>query len=145
MTWTNANTSQKISMVRKVWHDECSASTLADAITRETHSKVTRNAVIGLYKRNPGIRASHPLRGGTKGTPPISEKAAKQWIPALGLAYDEASRHVLLYEVGHNQCHWPVNHAEPGEKHLFCGHGTVAGATYCDHHQARAGKPSRRT
>jgi hypothetical protein len=72
-------------------------------------------------------------------------KPRKVWISPEAQAYDKASRHVRLHEVGHNQCSWPVNDPPIGEPHLFCGHETAADKHYCPHHQERAHPPLKET
>jgi GcrA cell cycle regulator len=53
--------------------------------------------------------------------------------------YDGSSRAILLIELGARDCRFPVNRAEPGEAHLFCGRPAAAGRPYCGHHCRRAG------
>lgn len=40
-----------------------------------------------------------------------------------------------ITDLGHNQCRWSVNDAQPGQTHLFCGDKTVPGKSYCVLHQ----------
>lgn len=137
-----------------------SAAQIAVKLSRERGSTVTRNAIIGLVKRSRGgVRFDRPpTRTPPKasGSPDIlpkvpkvrkhltisadfarSKKAAAPTPQAPRTAYDLASRHVSLADLGRWECRWPVNRAEPGEEHLFCGHRTKIGLSYCPHHMAR--------
>lgn len=52
-------------------------------------------------------------------------------------AYDAASRHVPLADLGWRDCRFAVNHAKPGERHLFCGLRAEPGQSWCRHHLMR--------
>lgn len=53
--------------------------------------------------------------------------------------YDGASRALRLVDLGSRDCRFPINQAEPGVEHLFCGRPTAIGRPYCRHHCRRAG------
>jgi hypothetical protein len=53
--------------------------------------------------------------------------------------YDGSSRAILLVELGARDCRFPVNRAEQGQAHLFCGRPAAPGRPYCGHHCRRAG------
>lgn len=37
-----------------------------------------------------------------------------------------------LADLSRQQCKWPVNHAQDGELHLFCGEAVQNGHSYCE-------------
>lgn len=73
---------------------------------------------------------------------PIHSKASRPptplSVPVEARYYDAAAMHLRLEDLRGHQCRWPVNDAQRGEPHLFCGHRSVDGSSYCAHHKARA-------
>lgn len=43
-----------------------------------------------------------------------------------------------LADLKANECRWPVNDADHGEAHLFCGAPAATGKPYCPDHYQRA-------
>ncbi len=43
-----------------------------------------------------------------------------------------------LADLSRHQCRWPVNHAQDGELHMFCGETVQIGHPYCDEHCQKA-------
>lgn len=43
-----------------------------------------------------------------------------------------------LADLSRNQCRWPINHANTGELHMFCGEAVQIGHPYCDEHCRKA-------
>ncbi|WP_417878507.1 GcrA family cell cycle regulator [Vibrio sp.] len=43
-----------------------------------------------------------------------------------------------LAELSRHQCKWPVNRAQTGELHLFCGEAVQSGRQYCEDHCRKA-------
>jgi hypothetical protein len=159
MIWKDLNKEQRITLVADVWDVNSSAATIAAAIMAKLEgSELTRNSIIGFYHRNPQLAVSHPLSGGgrQKKLPPKKPKLVQLAETAVVLpkpeprkvwsiliqedcqAYDEASRQVTLFELGHHECHWAINEPEPRGQYLFCGHPVMRGKRYCEHHQMRA-------
>jgi|SRR6185437_12322262 len=70
-------------------------------------------------------------------------KAKPNWpkLTPEAQAYDEASRHIQLFELEANECHWPVNDPSIGQSHRFCGWSTLSGHRYCTHHEERSTVP----
>lgn len=117
---------------------------------------VSRNAVLGRIHRNPQLRELAAARYKRKKMP--KEQRNK---PLLTLGTGKAPGSMLPTPVGNTAsqplpassdhrmgagrplinvlncggCRWPVNEAEPGELHLFCGE-VVANVMvpYCTHH-----------
>ncbi len=50
-----------------------------------------------------------------------------------------------LADLSRHQCKWPVNRAQAGELHLFCGEAVQSGHPYCEEHcrKAYTGKAGR--
>lgn len=173
MTWEALKKDQRLALIVEVWDDNSSASSIAASLSAKTGSQVSHNSIIGLYNRNSKLRKSHPLTGRGHSTQhrnqrtdglravgrrkakrdltrtvtlkaPVVENKAKVRVSEAARAYDQASRHVLLHELAHNECSWPVNDPALGEKHRFCGHPTPDGKHYCTHHQGRSVPRSKR-
>lgn len=53
-------------------------------------------------------------------------------------AYDAESRGIPLIELARHDCRWPVNDAERGAEHLFCGRPSAPERPYCRTHALRA-------
>ncbi|MBT1154338.1 hypothetical protein J1C56_01905 [Aminobacter anthyllidis] len=53
-------------------------------------------------------------------------------------AYDAESRGIPLLELARHDCRWPVNDAEKGAEHLFCGRPSAPERPYCRAHSLRA-------
>ncbi|EEY03865.1 predicted protein [Brucella neotomae 5K33] len=43
-----------------------------------------------------------------------------------------------LADLSRRQCKWPVNRAQAGELHLFCGEAVQNGHPYCEEHCGKA-------
>ncbi|WP_247879185.1 GcrA family cell cycle regulator [Brucella sp. 6810] len=43
-----------------------------------------------------------------------------------------------LADLSRRQCKWPVNRAQAGELHLFCGEAVQNGHPYCEKHCRKA-------
>jgi hypothetical protein len=65
------------------------------------------------------------------------QQPAKVPVAEVNLAYDRTALKLALWELGPNQCHWGINEPAPGERHLFCGHGTEGHPRYCPNHRGR--------
>ncbi|GAA4108661.1 GcrA family cell cycle regulator [Aminobacter aganoensis] len=155
----------EIEFIARKLRDKLSASQIANALSRERGSEVTRNMIIGIVHRdrtlreigfwaNPGGRptgeaaqikpakklkpASSPRKSAVI---PLSAKVKRMEpaVPAIRSAdYDAASRHVPLADLSRFECRWAVNDAAKGEDHLFCGHPSVLDSPYCAHHALRS-------
>jgi len=135
--WRKLKTDQRVEAIRSVYVPDISSRKIANALG------ITKGAVCGMYFRHPDKLADCPLPDhgrrtiSREGSPkPRPEKSAPR-IPAPAVVPDimfTAGRPLMAMESG--QCRWPVNDAEPGEMHLFCGLPTEA--TYCGHHTSRA-------
>jgi hypothetical protein len=67
MIWKDLSKDERVTLVMGAWDEKSSAATIAAAITQKLHgTELTRNAIIGIYNRNPGLAISHPLGGGGK-------------------------------------------------------------------------------
>ena len=43
-----------------------------------------------------------------------------------------------LADLSRHQCKWPVNRAQAGELHMFCGEAVQSGHPYCEEHCQKA-------
>lgn len=157
--WRSLDMAGKHAMIRSVYQPGMSARDIA----AEIGGGVTRNAIIGSYRRSKGALATEcPLGVSTqeignmrrgrrslpKQKPPKIFRLPYDWRAPLGSSppqlaadpteYDLASRQLPLVDLGRHDCKWPVNNAAPGEMHLFCGRERLTGLPYCGHHQARS-------
>jgi hypothetical protein len=65
MIWKDLSKEERVTLVENAWAINSSAATIAAAITAKLEgTELTRNAIIGIYNRNPGLAISHPLGGG---------------------------------------------------------------------------------
>lgn len=155
--WKSLPTSDKIEAIKTVWIPEASASEIASCF-----NGATRNAIIGVYHRYTSELAGHPLRTPSRlmravrqrRDPSHSEGAVRQRRdPAIKLkphaTYTMREAPVSVGEahlcgkplvmLEHKECKFPVNEAEQGGLHLFCGLPTEG--SYCAHHKMRSYHP----
>lgn len=156
----------EIALLEKWLREGFSAGNMADMLSRERGSLVSRNAIIGVVHRNRRLAAigfgRTPTSGGkVKAKPgramvrreatrerPARVVARPQEAPAFRLEApaprpqpDTSARQplrVTLVELAPRGCRFPVNDAAPGEAHLFCGLHADDGVPYCAHHAGRA-------
>lgn len=146
MHWQNLDRQGKIDAIRTVWRDGMSAAQIA----AHFHG-ATRNAIVGMYDRWGDRLEGHPLRPATvqpnvvrvpraprrrakpRATVPAKIFKAK---PKPAFAEEQQLAGVPMMMLGPRQCKWPVNEAEIGELHLFCG--LEADGSFCAHHHSRA-------
>lgn len=132
--WKELDTPSKIEAVKSIFQPGMSGSQIASFF-----DGATRNAVIGLFHRYPGNFDGVKLRTRTDVADRVRvAKRRYKTKTAKPLAIPEPAPNETqlcgrpLFDLARNQCRWPVNDAEPGETHLFCGIATEA--SYCDHH-----------
>lgn len=66
----------------------------------------------------------------------VFEAALTTVQPVVDMAEYEATRkNLTCLQIGRRQCRWATNDAAIGEDHLFCGHDTSEGSSWCDHHR----------
>jgi GcrA cell cycle regulator len=128
---------------------------------------VSRNAVVGRVHRNPELAkigfARSPGKQGPrqrKSDKPrarpriavVSPSILFDHAPAVPLpepVFIPGERHTVgrpILMLGHGECRWPVNDADRGELHLFCG--APADGSWCECHRRRStgkGTESERT
>lgn len=110
---------------------------------------VSRNAAVGkahrlgiadLSLRRPGFDRKPAVKRNFKRMVPKRARPAKP-VQVKPIALPEPkTRAILLEAIEPGECKWPVNDAQPGEEHLFCGvpHGREAQEQpYCDYHMQR--------
>lgn len=137
--WQDLDRDAKIQAIRTVWRDGISASKIA------AHFRgASRNAIVGMYDRWGDRLGDTPLR------PPAVERKvdrvprpARRALPRLvkrrpppAVAEEQHLVGVPMTMLHARQCKWPVNEAEIGETHLFCG--LAADGSFCAHHHDRA-------
>jgi GcrA cell cycle regulator len=160
MNWTD----ERVELLKKLWSEGLSASTIATAL-----GGVTRNAVIGKVHRlglsgrakaaapqpekrpKPTRAPSHPMRA----TPFVrgNTALAQDMAPAPEVeAHPEPERRpvedvvipmserVTIMELREQMCRWPIG--DPGrEDFRFCGGRISTTSPYCSHHAAIAYQP----
>jgi GcrA cell cycle regulator len=157
MTWCV----KSISLLKKLWDEGHSASTIAREINALTGQKLSRSAVIGkryrlgLPDRIP--RAPKRPSGGTQPwstssngykrpsvpkavAPPDHPPALPPIVPPDAVAYDAARMAdglVALVDLEGHHCRWPIG--DPRKPEFgFCGAKSVPNQPYCKHHAMRA-------
>lgn len=141
--WQELDTDEKIAAIKSVWAPGISAAKIAAHF-----SGATRNAIIGMYTRHGDkLEGYGLLPKGSNGQSPRKKRKAKR--PKLRIVrapapiitpdeYDASSLRLPLVDLGQRQCRWPVNDADHDGIHLFCGHETELGSSYCPHHFERS-------
>lgn len=164
--WHELSIKEKKQLVDKVYGaDGGSASALAARISHETGFQVSRNAIIGFYMRHPSLKTSHPFTGMRVGAalkrtakelpngplrraPRTTAKRREGFLdrelppspppkkvePTEREKYDAGALRLTVDELGHRHCRYAVTENAP---HLFCGHETEPGSSWCEHHRRR--------
>ncbi|WP_421925514.1 GcrA family cell cycle regulator [Neoaquamicrobium sediminum] len=142
--WSEA----EISLAERHWREGASVIDMVRAL-HGMGAQRTEGALRALMMRNPQRfprraplkkTTGHLHAGNLRG-----KRAAREldpgYSPAVRLAearaFDAASKRLPLAELAATQCRFPVNEAEPGDAHLFCGLPQARGC-YCAHHAGRA-------
>lgn len=170
MTWKSLKKPERVALIQRHWVTGATADSIAKSINQATKSNISRHAILGLYYRNNDIKRRYPLGPeediGLSATKRKSNQGRRRQLAtraqiatddpttglpvgpkivlsALALAYDADTRRVPLANLRPGQCSWPVNDAQLGEKHLFCGLEATSGLPYCPHHHDRAYRRSK--
>ena len=64
MNWLQMNRHDRMAVIRENWDKDCSATTMAEIISRQTNSEVSKHSILGTYHRNAELKRTHPLGGG---------------------------------------------------------------------------------
>lgn len=142
MHWVDLTTEARIEAIKAVYEPGMSASEIAASI-----GGPTRNAIIGMYGRYSKQLEQFPLRPfRTCSTKPRTgrklPKRKKPNTPFIPEAVFEPTysgdqtcgRPIVMLDS--RQCRWPVNDADRGELHLFCG--APSDGVFCPHHSSIA-------
>lgn len=144
----SAYSDEAIEEIRLLLLDGLSAAQIGIATKR------SRNAIIGIVKRNKVLNAVgfQNKKQGKKGKPraprvPALKAIAKVDNPvgAKRIAFRPGrvmkvvpiaipSRNIRLVDLTPFQCRYATNDAEPREEHLFCGNKTMPGSAWCEAH-----------
>jgi hypothetical protein len=158
--WKQSNSLQKLELVIKHWNINSSAASIANSISKDIKDLVSKNAIIGIYNRNPELRQKFAL-----GDPKRRNIPAKNTQPKIlhtkmnedphRLAGNQAtsfpsSSKKALAETGQERfihpsgqfyclvdnrgCSWPMAYSQ-SQGHLFCGLVRLQGRPYCEAHQ----------
>lgn len=148
-TWSELRPDAKIEAVKLAWRPNIVVRHMLEDLPQGA----TKNAVIGVYNRNPDLRISHPLnacpikrqyhrtverpaRVAKRVYRPVAVKRAVVPVaPTEPALYDAASMRLSLLELTNRTCRYPT-HGQ-GETTFFCGHGAELDDAYCSHHRAR--------
>lgn len=163
MSWKGYTTGQKIAAIRAA---QMAGYGTCGQIGR--FIGVSRNAVIGMYHRYPTLLQDVPLKGPrpsrrvkerkSEVVEQVKEKPAKaapiariftqrnaprsDTVVPLPVFYPPADApeplNIGLMEFTASTCKWAVNDAAKGDAHLFCGHPTLEGKSWCEHHYRRS-------
>ena len=162
-TWRNSDIPDKLQLIKRVWEAGMSAKQIAAAISTLTNTKVTRNAVIGIYTRHGealkaqylnmvtgAARAAHLNRRGkpTKASNkpgPLRVKADSMFLPRLKppmpilYLYADApeSSGKRFVDLERFECKWETSNADKPADFRFCGNHAPHGP-WCEFHAGRA-------
>lgn len=136
--WKSLDTPAKIDAVKSVWREGMSMGQIAAHF-----SGASRNSIAGLYGRYRAELIEAPLRARAAVIERVERAARRRrsaqhgtlsCAPVLPDEAHGAGRTLMM--LARHRCKWPVNDAEPGGIHLFCG--LPADGPYCDHHAFRS-------
>lgn len=145
--WAELPSREKIALVQSTWMAGKSARDLARGIG----PLISRQSIIGLYRRNKALAISHPLSGKPGGSArsvpkqtaprpskPKPEKPSPVAIPPKPIikrAEPPDFRNMNLLQLESGLCKWPA-----GERDFtFCGQATGDPLkSYCAHHHRRS-------
>jgi GcrA cell cycle regulator len=158
----NMWTDERVELLKKLWAEGLSASTIAVEL-----GGITRNAVIGkVHRLGLSGRAKSPAASGPRPRKPRSASPAtfRTARPAVhgnaALALQPATAYELevqsepepvenvvpigqrctILELTEDKCHWPIG--DPGQNDFFfCGGKSVVGLPYCGYHARVAYQP----
>lgn len=161
-TWSELRPDAKIEAVKLAWRPNIVVRHMLEDLPQGA----TKNAVIGVYNRNPDLRISHPLnacpikrqyhrtversaRVAKRVYKPVTVKAVvddtlKRW-PKMMAAISDGPVEPALYDAASmrlslleltNRTCRYPTHGQ-GEATFFCGHGAELEDAYCAHHRAR--------
>lgn len=139
--WTQAEDA----VLRTEWKQGHTASLIARMISARFGTRRSRNSVIGrkrrlgLPDRVTPVRAVQ-IRKRVRRKPPVKlvEPVPKPVPPPVPPRPEAPMRRVEITQLARNECRWPVNDAQGGEEHLFCGRKQADGSSYCTGHLERS-------
>jgi hypothetical protein len=161
-------TDEEIAFIEKALRDRKSAGQIAASFSVEFRG-ITRNAIIGVIRRNKRLREIG-LYFGNKGTgrpgrmrdlvktgeirklfstansvPALKQRKPADWTikgrgqskppQAISPHPSPDSRNLPLADLEPGMCRYATNNAYRGERHLFCGHKTELGSSWCPYHE----------
>ena len=148
--WRELTTDGKIEAIKAVYEPGMSAKEIAESI-----GGIGRNVVCGIFFRHGPKLEGFPLRayrtGPTRPAKKPKVRSDKFSFGAFDIKKAKVAKAELastqpahmcgrpLVDLKGSQCRWPVNEADVGELHLFCG--APADRSYCEHHTARSYRP----
>lgn len=130
MHWRSLGTEGRIEALRSAWTEGCSMRELAERVG------TSKGGIAGFYSRHRNALADCPLRAPNlgNGKPVRWQRPSKPKRPRPDGPPPFVARPLMLLQ--RNQCKWPVNDAERGQEHLFCG--MASEGPYCEQHKARS-------
>lgn len=132
--WKSLNTAGKVAAIKSVYEPGMTTREIAAFF----HGS-SRNAIIGMYSRYPQELSECRLLPMGVRSVRTERREKKVSLPAKFFKTPEVEAHLCgkpLMALERHQCRWPVNDAEVGELHLFCGMPSTG--TYCEHHSSKA-------
>lgn len=138
--WKTLTTAEKLAAIRTAWSANTPVSHIAARIPG-----ATKNAIIGIYGRNPDLRIDYPLRD-QKAALAIENARRSKRDPKLRIRRKPMDAPKLLFRLAEphtapldlmglsrGRCKWPVSEGSP---FLFCCH--EARGSYCEFHAGLA-------
>lgn len=145
MSWTD----ERVNLLKELWGEGKTAAEIAKLL-----GGVTRNAVIGKAHRLKLSGRVSPIQQNTR--PETVEHRARETVravktsaprdPSIRAVTPETfieGKRIKLVELREGHCRWPMGDPKD-ENFCFCGHDTLAGLPYCEHHAKIAFQVSSR-
>ncbi len=135
MSWTD----ERVNLLKELWGEGKTAAEIAKLL-----GGVTRNAVIGKAHRLKLSGRVSPIQQNTR--PETVESRARETVRQAKAAVTRdvsiravtpetfiEGKRIKLVELRERHCRWPMGDPKD-ESFCFCGHDSMVGLPYCEHH-----------
>lgn len=146
---------EEIATIKRKFHDGSTSGEIARALGRSRNSIIGKLTRLGLSRgktfASSTRRTSKKREASGKSSRSHKAKPATQVFPSRRAPLlppqpiDDAAQvahGISIFDIGHEQCRWPLNETSPIKDFRFCGLKTFSGC-YCLSHYVRA-VPSNR-